>query len=103
MSNKIKNKLDYNDVMDLTSEITFKLQDLKLIKGNNKNYNFEIDDEMRTIICKKLNIGEEQMSSEKQLILIILCAIIILGYQWIKEEKKKNDYRKKYRRSQGWE
>ena len=66
MSNKIKNKLDYNDVMDLTSEITFKLQDLKLIKGNNKNYNFEIDDEMRTIICKKLNIGEEQMSSEKK-------------------------------------
>ena len=59
MSNKIKNKLDYNDVMDLTSEITFKLQDLKLIKGNNKNYNFEIDDEMRTIICKKLNIKEE--------------------------------------------
>ena len=43
------------------------------------------------------------MSSEKQLILIILCAVIILGYQWIKQEKKKNDYRKKYRKSQGWE
>jgi hypothetical protein len=43
------------------------------------------------------------MSSEKQLILIILVAVIMLGYQWIKEEKKKNDYRKKYRKSQGWE
>ena len=51
--------MDYNDVMDLTSEITYRLQDLKLIKGNNKNYNFEVDDEMRAIICKKLNIGEE--------------------------------------------
>tara|TARA_Y100001963_G_scaffold41063_1_gene57570 strand:+ start:456 stop:587 length:132 start_codon:yes stop_codon:yes gene_type:complete len=43
------------------------------------------------------------MSSEKQLILIILVAVVVLGYQWIKEEKKKNDYWKKYRRSQGWE
>ena len=59
MSNKIKNKLNYNDVMDLTSEITYRLQDLKLIKGNNKDYNFEIDDEMRSIICKKLKIKEE--------------------------------------------
>jgi len=30
------------------------------------------------------------MSSEKQLILIILVAVIMLGYQWIKENKKKN-------------
>ena len=29
------------------------------------------------------------MSSEKQLILIILSAIVIFGYQWIKDEKKK--------------
>ncbi len=42
------------------------------------------------------------MSSEKQLILIILSAIVIFGYQWIKDEKKKNDYWKKTRRSQGW-
>ena len=38
------------------------------------------------------------MSSEKQLILIILVAVVMFGYQWIKD-----DYRKKYRRSQGWE
>ena len=43
------------------------------------------------------------MSSDKQLILIILVAVVMFGYQWIKEEKKKNDYRKKYRKSQGWE
>jgi len=43
------------------------------------------------------------MSSDKQLILIILSAIVIFGYQWIKDEKKKNDYWKKTRRSQGWE
>jgi len=43
------------------------------------------------------------MSSEKQLILIIFVAVIMFGCQWIKEEKKKNDYYKKYRRSQGWE
>jgi len=43
------------------------------------------------------------MESYKQLILIILAAVVVFGYQWIKDEKKKNDYRKKYRRSQGWE
>jgi hypothetical protein len=43
------------------------------------------------------------MESYKQLILIILAAVIMFGYQWIKQEKKKNDYRKKYRKSQGWE
>jgi len=42
------------------------------------------------------------MSSEKQLILIILVAVVVLGYQWYKD-KKKNDYWKKYRKSQGWE
>ena len=42
------------------------------------------------------------MTSEKQLILIILVAVVVLGYQWYKD-KKKNDYWKKYRRSQGWE
>ena len=42
------------------------------------------------------------MSSDKQLILIILSAIVIFGYQWIKDEKKKTDYWKKTRRSQGW-
>ena len=42
------------------------------------------------------------MSSDKQLILIILSAIVIFGYQWIKDEKKKNDYWKKTRRPQGW-
>ena len=50
---------DYNDVMDLSSEITYKLQDLKLIKGSENDYNFEVDDEIREIICKKLDIKEE--------------------------------------------
>jgi len=31
------------------------------------------------------------MSSDKQLILIILVAVVVFGYQWIKDEKKKND------------
>jgi hypothetical protein len=51
--------LDLNDVMNLAREITYRLQDLKLIKGNNKNYNFEVDDEIKEIICKKLNIKEK--------------------------------------------
>jgi len=46
--------------------------------------------------------GRMKMSSEKQLILIILVGVMVLGYQWYKD-KKKNDYWKKYRRSQGWE
>ena len=50
---------DYNDVMDFSSEITYRLQDLKLIKGDDKNYNFEVDDEIREVICKKFNIKEE--------------------------------------------
>tara|TARA_R100001443_G_scaffold85687_1_gene92357 strand:- start:585 stop:809 length:225 start_codon:yes stop_codon:yes gene_type:complete len=51
---------DYNDVMDLSSEITYKLQDLKLIKGGENDYNFEVDDEIREIICKNLNVKEEE-------------------------------------------
>ena len=43
------------------------------------------------------------VSSEKQLILIILVWVAVFGYQYYKDEKKKNDYWKKYRRSQGWE
>ena len=31
------------------------------------------------------------MSSEKQLILIILVCVVVFVYQWIKDEKKKND------------
>ena len=31
------------------------------------------------------------MSSDKQLILIILTAIVALGWQWYKDEKKKNE------------
>tara|TARA_Y100000389_G_scaffold65987_1_gene62077 strand:+ start:405 stop:587 length:183 start_codon:yes stop_codon:yes gene_type:complete len=54
-----RKEMDYSDVMDLTSEITYRLQDLKLIKGNDKNYNFEVDDEIREVICKKLKIKEE--------------------------------------------
>jgi len=42
------------------------------------------------------------MESYKQLILIILVAVIMFGYQWIKEEKKKNDYYKKYKKGNGW-
>ncbi len=29
------------------------------------------------------------MSSDKQLILIILVAVVVFGYQWYKDEKKK--------------
>ena len=43
------------------------------------------------------------MESYKQLILIILVAVVVFGYEYIKDEKKKNDYYKKYRKSQGWE
>ena len=43
------------------------------------------------------------MESDKQLILIILVAVVVLGYQWYKDNKRKNDYWKKYRRSQGWD
>ena len=50
----------------------------------------------------KIKQGKQQMSSEKQLILIILVAVIMFGYQWIKDEKKKNDYYKKYRKGNGW-
>ena len=50
---------DYNDVMDFSSEITYKLQDLKLIKGGENDYNFEVDDEIREIICKKFNIRND--------------------------------------------
>ena len=46
--------------------------------------------------------GRMKMSSEKELILIILVGVVVLGYQWYKD-KKKNDYWKKYRRSKGWE
>ncbi len=42
------------------------------------------------------------MSSEKQLILIIITAVAVFGWQLWKG-KKKNDYWKKYRRSKGWE
>tara|TARA_R100001163_G_C4927770_1_gene105072 strand:+ start:266 stop:490 length:225 start_codon:yes stop_codon:yes gene_type:complete len=51
---------DYDDVMDLSSKITYKLQDLKLIKGGENDYNFEVDDEIREIICKNLNVKEEE-------------------------------------------
>ena len=36
------------------------------------------------------------MSSDKQLILIILVFVVMLGYQWYKDEKKKQ-YEKKQR------
>jgi predicted negative regulator of RcsB-dependent stress response len=42
------------------------------------------------------------MSSEKQLILIIITFIVVMGWQLWKD-KKKNDYWKKYRRSKGWD
>jgi hypothetical protein len=51
--------LNYSDVMDITNEITLRLQHLKLIQGNNDDYNFDVDDEMKKIICKKLNIKEK--------------------------------------------
>ena len=51
--------MDYDDVMDFSSEITYKLQDLKLIKGGENDYNFEVDDEIREIICKKFNIKND--------------------------------------------
>lgn len=51
--------LNYSDVMDITNEITLRLQHLKLIQRNNNHYNFDVDDEMKKIICKKLNIKEK--------------------------------------------
>ncbi len=50
---------NYNDIMDLSADITYKLQDLKLIKGDASNYNFEVDDEIREVLCKKFNIKED--------------------------------------------
>ena len=56
------------------------------------------------MLIKVWELGMDMnMSSEKQLILIILVWVVVFGYQYIKDEKKKNDYYKKYRRSQGWE
>jgi hypothetical protein len=43
------------------------------------------------------------MSSEKQLILIILGAIVCWCVHLYKEKKRKNNYYEKYRKSQGWE
>ena len=53
--NKLK---DYNDVMNLSADITHKLQDLKFIKGNSNDYNFDVDDEIRDVICKRFDIKE---------------------------------------------
>ena len=50
---------DYNDVMDLSENITYELQDLKLIKSAPDNYNFDVDDAIRHIICKKFKIKED--------------------------------------------
>ena len=50
----------------------------------------------------KKNFMRCQMSSEKQLILIIITFVVVMGWQWYKD-KKKNDYWKKYRRSKGWD
>ena len=64
---------DYNDVMDLSSAITYALIDEKLIKekDNNKtsthivnhfppeNYPFSVDDTIREVICKRFKIKEE--------------------------------------------
>jgi len=32
-----------------------------------------------------------QMSSEKQLILIIITFVVVMGWQWYKDKKKKHD------------
>ena len=64
---------DYNDVMDLSSAITYALIDEKLIieKNNNKtsthivnhfppnNYPFNVEDTIREVICKRFKIKEE--------------------------------------------
>ena len=50
---------DYNDIMDLSADITYELQDLKLIKGDSNNYNFDVDDVIREVLCKKFNIKED--------------------------------------------
>lgn len=42
------------------------------------------------------------MGSEKQLILLIITFVAVMGWQLWKD-KKKNDYWKKYRRSKGWD
>ncbi len=55
MINKLK---DYNDVMDLSANITHKLQEVGFINGGKDNYNFDVDDEIREVICKRFNINE---------------------------------------------
>ena len=52
---------DYNDVMDLSASITYELEESKLIKGNSKtgNYNFDVDDAIREVLCRKFNIKED--------------------------------------------
>ena len=42
------------------------------------------------------------MSSEKQLLLIIITAAVV-GLWQLWKDKKKNDYWKKYRHSKGWD
>ena len=54
--NKLK---DYNDVMDLSADITHTLQDVGFINGGKDNYNFDVDDEIREVICKRYKIKEE--------------------------------------------
>ena len=55
MTSKLK---DYNDVMDLSADITHKLQEVGFINGSKDNYNFDVDDEIREVICKRFNINE---------------------------------------------
>ncbi len=44
------------------------------------------------MLIKVWELGmDTNMSSDKQLILIILVAVVVFGYQYYKDEKKKHD------------
>ena len=56
---KTKVSIDYNDVMDLSADIVQALlNNNHLPKKNDGTYNFDVDDNIREIICKKLNVKE---------------------------------------------
>ena len=44
------------DVMNISQEITYALQDAKIIEGKPDNYNFIVDDVIREVLRKMLNL-----------------------------------------------
>ena len=61
--------LDYEDVMDLSSDIIYTLDDYGYLKPQGRStagnyqgdghYNFDADDVVREVICKRLNVKED--------------------------------------------